>query len=136
MSRHKGFAHHGSQAFRFLVVGGANFVVTLAVFYGMLQYTGSHYLLSLVCAWATGMVFSYVLNFTWVFRPQERLAFKRRFAQYCAAGGASLLLNMLALHLLVRMTQHDPFLLQFWLIPLVVLFNYATAKFWSLRTVD
>ena len=127
-------AFHGLQAGRFLIVGAANFVVTMAVFYGLLQFLGANYLFALVCAWSVGVLFSYVVNFSWVFRPEERIRFNRRFVRYVTAGAISVLLNMVALHFVVISTRYDPFLVQCALIPLVVVFNYATAKFWSLRT--
>ncbi len=125
--------HHGFEALRFLIVGGANFLLTLAVFYCMLRLLDPHYLAALFVAWMAGMVFSYTLNFIWVFRPEEKLRFRERFAKYFAANLGSILLNMLALHALVDAIDLDPFLAQCALIPLVVAFNYATSKFWSLR---
>lgn len=125
--------YHGYQALRFLLVGMANFVLTLAVFLGMLRLAGAHYLVALFTAWATGMGFSYILNFTWVFKPEEKLRFRRHLARYFAANLASITLNMATLHLLVRAGGWDPFLIQCTLIPLIVLFNYSTAKFWALR---
>lgn len=128
------YRHHGIEAFRFLIVGGANFVLTFLVFYGLLRIARVDYLVSLFVSWAVGMAFSYTLNFTWVFRPEEKLEFKSRLAKYFAANLASILLNMLALRAIVRATGCDPFWVQCALIPLIVVFNYSTAKFWSLRT--
>jgi len=42
-------------------------------------------------------------------------------------------LNMLVLSLIVEHSNFDPFFVQMGLIPLIVLFNFSTAKFWSLR---
>lgn len=130
LGRHR---RHGIEAFRFLLVGGANFVLTFIVFFSMLKLFGIDYLVSLFVSWAVGMAFSYVLNFTWVFRPEEKLQFRARLAKYLAANLVSILLNMLALRLIVDATGHDPFWVQCALIPLIVVFNYSTAKFWSLR---
>lgn len=118
---------------RFLVVGGANFVLTLVVFYSALKVLRMHHLLALAAAWAIGMVFSYALNFTWVFKPEEKLRFQSRFTKYFAANLASIVGNLFLLQILVSTTGRDPFLLQCALIPFVVVFNYTTAKFWSLR---
>ena len=130
MGRHR---HHGLEAFRFLVVGGANFVLTFVVFFSLLKVLGIDYLVALFVSWAVGMAFSYVLNFTWVFRPEEKLQFRARLAKYLAANLVSILLNMLALRIIVDATGYDPFWVQCALIPLIVVFNYSTAKFWSLR---
>ena len=118
---------------RFLVVGGANFVLTFILFFVLVQILQIHHLVSLSVASLLGTVFSYVLNFTWVFKPEEKLRFRERFWKFFLASAVSLALNLLALHLLVEATGHDPFLLQCALIPLIVAFNYCTAKFWSLR---
>ena len=130
MGRHR---HHGLEAFRFLVVGGANFVLTFVVFFSLLKVFGIDYLVALFVSWAVGMAFSYVLNFTWVFRPEEKLQFRARLAKYLAANLVSILLNMVALRIIVDATGYDPFWVQCALIPLIVVFNYSTAKFWSLR---
>lgn len=127
------YRHHGIEAFRFLVVGGANFVLTFVVFYSLLKVVGIDYLVALFVSWAVGMAFSYVLNFTWVFRPEEKLQFKARLAKYFTANLVSILLNMLTLRIIVDATGYDPFWVQCALIPLIVVFNYSTAKFWSLK---
>ena len=127
------YRHHGIEAFRFLIVGGANFVLTFVVFYTLLRIVGTDYLVALFVSWAIGMAFSYTLNFTWVFKPEEKLQFRARLAKYFAANLVSILLNMLTLRLIVEATGYDPFWVQCALIPLIVVFNYSTAKFWSLR---
>lgn len=126
------FAKLKLEAFRFLVVGGANFLLTLCIFYGLLKIMHAHHLVALIISWAFGIVFSYALNFAWVFRPEEKVVFKQRFARYFTANLVSVGLNMIALELLVRSTGYDAFWIQFSLIPLIVVFNFSTAKFWSL----
>ena len=121
------------EAIRFLLVGGANFVLTFVVFFFLFKVLRVNYLVALSASWAAGMLFSYALNFTWVFRPEERLQFRTRLAKYFLANLVSLLLNMLTLHWLVGLTAYDPFWIQCALIPLIVVFNFSTAKFWSLR---
>ena len=121
------------EAWRFLVVGGANFVLTLVVFTALLKLLHVHHVASLAVAWLVGVVFSYVLNHSWVFKPEERLRFRSRFGRFVLASLVSVGLNMVALDLLVRHTGRDPFWVQMGLIPLVVLFNFSTAKLWSLR---
>ena len=121
---------------KFTLVGAANFMLTLIVFTFMLKLMEVNYLLSLVAAWVVGMFFSYVLNFVWVFKPEQEIQFKARFVRFFLAGLLSVVLNMLLLHYLVERTGFDPFCVQIVLIPLVVVFNFATAKFWSLRPIN
>jgi putative flippase GtrA len=122
-----------TEAAKFVFVGAANFVLTLGVFTVMLKALSINYLLCLATAWAIGMVFSYVLNFSWVFRPEQKIQFRSRFFKFFAASLLAITLNMLALHFLVEHTQFDPFYVQMVLIPLIVIFNFSTAKFWSLK---
>ncbi len=121
------------EAAKFLVVGGVNFVLTFIIFFVLVKLLHVNYLIGLTASWAAGMVFSYVMNFSWVFRPEEQLRFKARFGKFFLASLASLALNLLTLHLLVRHYGFDAFYVQCALIPLVVVFNFITAKFWSLR---
>jgi putative flippase GtrA len=124
------------EAAGFVAVGALNFVLTLAVFYSLLRILKVHYLVALSISWVIGMVFSYVLNFTWVFKPEQKFQFKARFGKFFIASLLSIALNMLALQLIVVRTRFDPFYVQFALIPLIVVFNFVTAKFWSLKPVD
>jgi putative flippase GtrA len=118
---------------KFTLVGAANFVLTFIVFTALLKALSVNYLLSLGAAWVVGMIFSYVLNFTWVFRPEEKIRFKARFFRFFLASAFSIALNMLALRFIVEHTDFDPFFLQMLLIPFIVGFNFSTAKYWSLR---
>lgn len=123
----------GAEATKFIIVGAVNFVLTFVVFFVLFKILHINYLIALSGSWATGMLFSYVLNFTWVFKPEERLQFKARLAKYFLANLVSLLLNLLTLRWLVGLTGYDPFWVQCGLMPLIVVFNFSTAKFWSLR---
>lgn len=121
---------------KFTIVGAANFVLTFIVFTAMLKELQLNYLLSLVVAWIVGMVFSYVLNFSWVFKPEQKIQFKGRFLKFFMASVLSIGLNLLVLRWLVEYFGFDPYFAQLTLIPLIVLFNFSTAKFWSLRSLD
>lgn len=121
------------EATKFTIVGAVNFALTFIVFTVMLKVLGVNYLLSLVAAWVVGMLFSYALNFTWVFKPEQTIQFKARFFRFFLASVLSIVLNMLALSYIVERTDFDPFYIQMALIPIIVVFNFATAKFWSLR---
>ena len=92
-----------------------------------------NYLLSLCAAWIVGLLFSYVLNFSWVFKPEQKIQFKARFLRYFLASVVSIVLNMLILSYIVEHTDFDPFYVQMALIPLIVVFNFSTAKYWALR---
>lgn len=117
---------------KFTLVGAANFVLTFIVFTAMLKALSVNYLFSLGAAWVVGMLFSYVLNFSWVFKPEQKIQFKARFLRFFLASAFSIALNMLVLSYIVEHTDFDPFYVQMVLIPLIVVFNFSTAKYWSL----
>lgn len=116
-----------------MIVGGINFIFTFAVFTAGLEVLKLGYMTSLLLAWISGNVLTYTLNFLWVFRPEDRLNYGTRFVKYLTAGGLSVGLNMLALSLLVELGKFDPFWSQVAIMPIIIIFNFATAKFWSLR---
>lgn len=118
---------------KFTLVGVANFALTFVVFTAMLKVLVLNYLLSLVAAWIVGMLFSYVMNFSYVFKPEQKIQFKERFFRFFLASVFSITLNMLFLSYIVEKTGFDPFYVQMALIPFIVVFNFSTAKFWSLR---
>ena len=117
---------------KFTLVGLANFVLTLIIFTVLLKVMGINYLLSLGVAWFLGMLFSYTLNFIWVFKPEEELLFNSRTIKFSSAGLVSISFNMLALSYLVEQYNFDPFFTQLALVPFILLFNFATTKLWSL----
>lgn len=121
------------EATKFTLVGAANFALTFIVFTTMLKILGVNYLLSLATAWVIGMFFSYVSNFVWVFKPEQNIQFRARFIRYFLASLMSITLNMLALRYIVKLANFDPFYAQIALIPFIVIFNFSTAKFWSLK---
>lgn len=118
---------------KFTFVGLANFVLTFIIFTVMLKVIRLDYLISLGSAWIVGVIFSYVLNFLWVFKPEQRLALNGRFVKFLSAGFLSVILNMVALRYLVENTKVDPFYVQMALMPFIVILNFISTKYWSLR---
>ena len=121
------------EAMKFTIVGAINFVLTLAVFSTMMKVFFVNYSVSLATAWVAGMVFSYILNFFWVFKLDQRNQFKARFPKFFAASLLSICLNLVVLNLIAERVSLDPFFVQLNLIPFIVVFNFSTAKYWSLR---
>lgn len=118
---------------KFLVVGGFNFIFTLIAFYVCVKVVKVNYLVSLVAVSAVGILITYSLNYIFVFLPDQKLEFRARVAKYGFASGVSIALNVICLHYLVQHTELDPFYAQMLLVPFIVIFNFTTAKFWSLR---
>ena len=118
---------------KFTVVGAVNFVFTLVLFYLLVKVLRANYLIALVAVSLLGMFLTYTLNHVWVFKPEQELAFKGRLLKYILAGFLSISLNAVVLGYIVEHTGFDPFYVQLALIPFIVVFNFSTAKYWSLR---
>lgn len=123
----------GRQVLRFLVTGGLNAVLTCAVYVAGLYLLEWHYLVSLVVAFLCGSVFSYVLSFVWVFQPEARFNFRRRFLRFLASNSGTFGVNLLALWYAVEHLGGDPLIWQAILMVAVVVANFLSAKLWSLR---
>lgn len=121
------------EATKFTLVSVVNFVLTFIIFTLLLKTLGVNYLLSLTASWFAGVLFSYIFNFLWVFKPEEKIQFRASFIRFLLASTLSILLNILALKYLVEHTGFDPFYLQIAFIPFIAIFNFSTAKYWSLR---
>lgn len=120
----------------FLLVGAVNFVFTFAIFTFALKGLGLDHHLALLLAWVAGNMLTYVLNFLWVFRPEPRLTFGWRFVTYLATGGVSVAINLGLLFLLVDLGGHDAFWSQVAAMPVVIVLNFVSAKFVSLRKTE
>lgn len=118
---------------KFTVVGAVNFVFTLVLFYLLVKVLRINYLIALMVVSLLGMILTYSLNHVWVFKPEQKLAFKGRLLKYILAGFLSVSLNVVVLGYIVEHTDFDPFYVQIALIPFIVVFNFSTAKYWSLR---
>jgi len=119
---------------KFTIVGMLNFALTFVVFFLLLKKFNINYALALTVTWVVGILFSYALNSSWVFRSEQRLQFKGRFIKYFSCYFVSFVLNFFVLNYFVKYRGYDPFYVQAFLIPLIVIFNFSTTKYWSLRS--
>lgn len=121
------------ETIKFLFVGGINTIFTTIVFIVALYLLQFHYLLALTISWVLGNILTYILNFSWVFKPEKQLRFQERYVKYFVSNGISFLLNLITLHYLTIKTGYDPFFIQLGLMPAIVIVNFLSAKFWSMR---
>lgn len=122
-----------AELLRYLVTGGVNAILTFLVFVAGLRVLHIHYLLALIAAFLAGTVFTYVLNFVWVFRPETDFTFRYRFFKYLLPNVGTFSVNLAALYVLVDYWGGDPFLCQIVLMIVVVAVNFVFAKYWAFR---
>ena len=121
------------QFVKYVFVGGLNFVFGLVVFYLLLHVLKINYLIAFSITWILGVLLTYVINFVWVFKPNEKIDFKARLLKYISVYILSYLINLLLLKVLTEYSGYDPYYIQFGLIPIVMVINFLGMKFWSLK---
>jgi putative flippase GtrA len=121
---------------KFSIVGALNFLITFVIFFTFLYLMKVHYLISLTSSWIVGIIFSYSINFVWVFKPEQKLKFKIRFLKYLMANLVTFTFNIISLLFIVEFFGFDPFYIQCVLIPLIVVMNFVTSKYWSLKPIS
>jgi len=122
-----------AELLRYLMTGGLNAILTFLVFVAGLYVLHIHYLLALIAAFLAGTIFTYILNFVWVFRPETDFTFRRRFFKYLLPNVGTFSVNLAALYVLVDYWGGDPFLCQVVLMIVVVVTNFLFAKYWAFR---
>jgi putative flippase GtrA len=115
-------------------VGALNAVFTFLFYFVLLKVIRLHYLVSLSVAWLSGVLLTYIINFLWVFKPEQKLVFKSRLVKYFIVYITSYLLNMFLLKQFTEFTRGDPLLLQLFIIPAVVAVNFAGIKYWCMNS--
>ena len=61
---------------KFTLVGAANFMLTFIIFTSMVKVFQINYAISLIAASITGVLFTYILNYRFVFKPEKKIKFK------------------------------------------------------------
>ena len=117
-------------------VGGFNAVFTFALYILLLKLLHLHYLLSFTISWVSGVLATYIINFKWVFKPEEKLVFKSRLMKYFIVYITSYVLNMFLLGAIKESTGWDPVLVQLLIVPLIVAINFLGIKYWSMRPYE
>ena len=115
------------------LVGLANTILTVFLYWLFLDVFGWHYLLSFTISWLIGVVFTYAINAGRVFRTPDSHFNWTNFIKYTMVYVCSYLLNTGMLWFLVSYMGFDAFWIQCTIIPFIVLFNFLGIKLWALR---
>jgi putative flippase GtrA len=119
---------------KYSFVGAFNAVFTFLFYFILLKVIRLHYLVSFSVSWLLGVLLTYIINFLWVFKPEQKLVFKSRLLKYFTVYITSYLLNMFLLKQLTELTRQDPLLVQLVIIPVVVAVNFAGIKYWCMNS--
>jgi len=130
----KKYQHSIIQFNKYLFVGGLNFIFTLCIYFFFLKILKVNYLISFSVACLLGVFLTYIINFLWVFKPEQALVFRTRLKKYFVVCLASYLFNLFLLKLLKERTGIDPFIIQLFILPMVIAINFLGMKYWSLKS--
>jgi len=118
---------------KYSFVGIANLFFTLILYIVFLYQLEFRYEIAFTLSWLAGVLFTYLINFIWVFKPEEKITFRKRLPKYFLIYLASYLFNMLLLALFVEYFFIDPLVSQIFILPVVVIINFTGIKYWALR---
>ena len=119
---------------KYSFVGTLNAIFSFLLYFILLKILHIHYLVSLSISWLLGVLLTYVINFLWVFKPEQKLVFKSRLLKYFVVYICSYLLNMFLLKNLTELTGGDPLLIQLFILPVVVAVNFIGIKYWCMNS--
>jgi len=137
-SSHRGRAHRALRArsnwiqlAKFCLVGGVGYIINLAV-YTVLLHAGLHYLLAATCSFLVAVTSNYFLNRHWTFRDRRAHVGVQGF-QFLVISAASLVANLLVLHVLISLGA-GKLVGQAIAIIVVTPLNFLGNRLWSFRT--
>ena len=119
--------------FKYSFVGGFNALFTFLLYFILLKTIHLHYLVALSISWVSGVLLTYILNFLWVFKPEQKLVFKSRLLKYFLVYITSYVLNLFLLKHFTELTGGDPLWIQFFIMPVVVVINFTGIKYWCMN---
>jgi len=118
---------------KYSFVGFLNAIFAIIVYFLLLKILRINYLISFSISWVSGVLLTYIINFIWVFRPGDKINFKNRLWKYVLIYGVSYIINLVLLKTIVDLVQTDPFFVQLFILPMVVVINFAGIKYWALK---
>ncbi len=118
---------------KYSLVGGINFAFSMLLFLLLLKVLFVGYFISFTITWLFGILLTYTINFIWVFKPADKFEFKKRMLKYFLVYLFSYGVNIILLKYLVNTFEYDPFWLQFFIIPIIIVINFFGFKFWALK---
>jgi len=118
---------------KYSFVGFINFVFGFFVYFIVLKIFKWNYLFAFTISWLFGVMLTYIINFLWVFKPEDKLNFKKSLIKYVVVYVLSYLLNLILLKIIVESTDGNPIFIQLYILPFIVSFNFSGIKFWAMK---
>jgi putative flippase GtrA len=118
------------QLVKFGAVGGAGYVVNLAIFALLAEVLGIHHLIAAVGAFCVAVTNNFLLNRHWTFAAGEgRTGFQA--PRFFAVSAASLLINLIVLEALISGVGLSDLPAQALAVAVAMPFNFLGNKLWT-----
>ena len=118
---------------KYIIVGVSNAIFTTLIYIIALYIFHLKYTISFTISWIMGLLYTYIINFIYVFKPDKKLEFKKRLWKYAIIYILSYIINILLLKFIVGNYMINPLLAQLTIIPLVIIINYSGIKLWAMK---
>ncbi len=116
-----------SEIFRFLLVGGAAFLIDILFLYLFTDIIGIHYLISAVIAFLGALAFNYILTLRWVFQKGKSKGVSGALI-FLALSVIGLIINQIILYLAVERININYLWGKVIAALIVMVYNFITRK--------
>lgn len=120
------------QFVKFGIVGCSNTIINLAVYY-LCLYLGAHYLAAYTLGFLVSVCNAFFWNNMYVFKNKRETSLFRAFIKVFVSYGASFLLSILLIGILVEMLDISSVLAPILKMIITVPLNFALVKIWAFR---
>jgi putative flippase GtrA len=123
--------HNWFELMKFCVVGASGYALNLAVYVGLLDGAGVHYLIAAACSFVVAVSNNYVWNRHWTFRHRRGHLYYQGL-RFLTVSLVALGLNLALLRMLVALGAGE-IVGQAIAVVLVMPFSFTANKLWSFR---
>jgi putative flippase GtrA len=118
------------QLIKFAFVGVLNTLITV-ISYSILIYFGIHYFIANTIGYGFGTLNSYFFNKRWVFQSSDTS--KEVFTKFVVVNIITLCISNLFLFIFVDKYGFEKYIVQIFVIPITMLFNFILNKVWTFK---
>jgi len=120
-----------AQPVKFIIVGFLNTLISLLIYFICFKLLKLNYLVSLIVAYAAGILNSYLWNSRWTFGIKKYNAVS--LVKFLLVYLFTFMLNLLILIILVKVVRIPVLISQSMALAIATLFSFAAHKLWSFK---
>lgn len=121
------------QFIKFGIVGASNTIISLVVYY-ILVYCGVNYIVANIIGFVVSVINAYYWNKKYVFKVDENISVWKTFTKVFVSYGASYLISLLILIVLVDVIGISEFIAPIIKLAITVPLNFLLNKLWAFKS--